>query len=461
MTTQTITNEPLFGTDGIRGTVGQFPMDETAIFKLGCALGHYFQTLQKPVKLVIGRDTRDSGALIERLLANGIHHFAQQTEIYSCSVIPTPGLSYVTRIGDFDYGIMITASHNPYTDNGIKIFSNSGEKIPQSMEKELETLFYAQTNKDYPVGMNQQTTIISDSTKTHNLYEQFLSAHGGEVPETRFNVVLDCANGATYQVAPALFKMLLPHLTIIHAAPDGKNINLNCGSTHTDSLAQHVKANHADLGIAFDGDGDRVLFVDNQGHLLDGDYILYVLAAYFLKTSADFKARPIVVGTVMANLGLEKALTTMGVAFTRTEVGDKYVYRELKQQNAFLGGEQSGHIVMSCFQPTGDGILTALYFLKALAFLSIHPDQVHQQFPVFPQVIKNITITHKKDLLHWETLQEMMMRFKEKYHEHSRLLIRYSGTEPKIRIMIESQYPEIIAEHLPRFEQEIRSRIGN
>jgi len=452
--------QKLFGTDGIRGLVGQFPFDDPSILKLGTTIGQYLHAAPKPCRIVIGRDTRSSGSSIERLLTTGILQQAAQTEIYSCSVIPTPGLSFVTRNGDFDYGIMITASHNPYTDNGIKIFNSRGEKISNTMEQELEHIFFNPCEAEQIPVQAIEPAIITDPAKTNQLYYQFLATHAQGIPGARFKVVLDCAHGATFQLAPRVFREVFPHLTVTHAAPDGRNINLHCGSTHTASLAQTVQALNADIGIAFDGDGDRVLFVDSHGHLLDGDFILYILAAYFLKTSQDFNNTKLVVGTVMANLGLEKALAQLGILFLRTEVGDKYVSSELKLRGAILGGEQSGHIVLPSFQPTGDGLLTALYFLKALATLDIHPSQVIEQFKVYPQVIKNIPITHKKDLQQWEQLQQMSTAFNEKYRDHSRLLIRYSGTEPIIRLMMESQHPHIIEENMTRFEQVIRSAIG-
>ncbi len=249
-------------------------------------------------------------------------------------------------------------------------------------------------------------------------------------------------------------------VTVIHAQPDGLNINRGSGSTDPEKLKEVVAAERADIGIAFDGDGDRVLFVDGSGHLLDGDHTLFLLASYFLETRTDFQHNRVVVGTVMGNLGFEKALQRLGVEFVRTGVGDKYVWREMQQRDAILGGEQSGHIILRRFQTTGDGILTALYFLKALAYLGMSPMEVAGQFNLFPQVLRNIEVREKRDLNGWDRLREITDRFNAAHGDNSRLLIRYSGTEPLLRVMIESEHPAVIEENMNKFEQLIRSTIG-
>jgi phosphoglucosamine mutase len=447
----------LFGTDGIRGEVGKFPLDKNSIIKLGQALGKKIDN--KPCKIVFGMDTRASGTDIEKSLIIGIRQAAPQVEIQSCHIIPTPGLALVTRDGDFDYGIMITASHNPYTDNGIKIFSSSGGKLNAAVEKELEDHFFSLNLKtDYQTDLNAETSQLIPAPA--NLYHDFLLSHAKDLQKVSIKVVLDCANGATYEAAPQVFTKTGIQATIIHNQPDGKNINLNCGSTEPDKLIEVVLANNADLGIAFDGDGDRVLFVDGQGHMLDGDHTLYLLSKFFLQTRDDFKQNPVVVGTVMSNLGAEKAINSIGVSFVRTDVGDKYVYRELQQRDAILGGEQSGHTILRCFQPTGDGILTALLFIKALLYLKIKPDELSNEITHFPQVLRNVKVTEKRDLASWGQLQQMIKEFENLHGANSRLSIRYSGTEPLLRLMMESEQIAVIDEYLGKFEKMVMDTIG-
>ena len=445
----------LFGTDGIRKAVGDFPLDDDSIVKLGRSIG----TLARDSKVIIGRDTRDSGENIEKLIGAGMMSGASgRCKVFSCGVIPTPGLSFVTDRGEFDYGIMITASHNPYTDNGIKIFGSDGEKIPETMENRLEDIFFQlETSRYSPVPLLP----YSGGIKT---YRDFLSSHATGLKEEwlgrgiKLGVVLDCANGATYEIAPRVFREAGIETAAVHSQPDGKNINRQCGSTHIEKLKEAVEAKNLHLGIAFDGDGDRVLFMDSKGRIIEGDHTLYIIAKYFLKTREDFNKT--VVGTVMENLALEKALDKSGIRYTRTPVGDKYVYREMKRRQAILGGEQSGHTILRSFQKTGDGILTALYFLKALAYLEVTPSEAFDQLVLYPQVMKNIRIREKKDLGNWQQLNRMIDTFNETYGNNSRLLIRYSGTEPKIRVMMESEHRSVIDENIGKFENLIQSTIG-
>jgi phosphoglucosamine mutase len=445
----------LFGTDGIRQQVGRFPLDDHSIAKLGRAIG----TLIPGSKIIIGRDTRESGQHIEALIAAGISSTSNQCRITRAGIIPTPGLSFITQHSDFDYGIMITASHNPYTDNGIKIFSGDGEKIPEKMESQLEDIFFR--SQDSWSSVPQKPPIKDTSPETTEGYRHFLSTHAANgITGTPLKIVIDCAHGATYEMAPLIFREAGLEPVIIHAEPDGKNINRECGSTHLEPLKKTLISQNADLGIAFDGDGDRVLFTDSSGRLLDGDYTLFMLSQYFLHTRTHKDFNKIVVGTVMGNLGLEKSLEQLGITYIRTPVGDRYVYREMKNRHSILGGEQSGHTILRSFQKTGDGILTALYFLKATAYLGIKPAELFEQLLLYPQVTKNIKIREKKDLGQWDQLNEMIAAFHSRYGNNSRLLVRYSGTEPKIRIMMESEHRAIIDENIGKFEHLIKSTIG-
>ena len=439
----------LFGTDGIRSEFGVFPLDRESIIKLGNVLSR----LLTGSRFVIGRDTRRSGEEIVKLLASGI---SRETAIVDGGVIPTPGLSYITGSGDYDYGIMITASHNPWTDNGIKIFKSDGEKIFEELERQLEDSFY---NTDRIEIFDRSELPAAENSKAG--YIDFLKrmAGGLSTPAGRpFNIIIDCANGATFKVAPGIFKETGFNIDVIADQPDGMNINLDCGSTHMDKLVQRVKTQQADLGIAFDGDGDRVLMVDARGNTLDGDHTLYLIAKYILETNNDFKK--VVVGTVLGNLGLENALREMGITYSRTGVGDKYVYEEMKQQGSILGGEQSGHTILRQFQCTGDGILTALYFLKALFYFNISPIDVFRELRLYPQKMVSLKVREKPDLKTWEPLNRMIDDFNQRYERDSRILIRYSGTEPRIRIMIESMDATVISENMAKFEEFIKTTIG-
>lgn len=452
----------LFGTDGIRKKVGEFPLDDPSILRLGRSFGRYLaRTLNtKDTSIVtIGMDTRDSGPGIASLLAAGINVESPGIQVTNCGVIPTPGLSYIVKHSDAVYGIMITASHNPFTDNGIKFFNSEGEKLPAAVEADLEAIFF--TPED-PFEIEQApVTDLIRQEKFQEPYIAFLNQHAARLNrENSLQIVLDCANGATYQIAPQVFREAGFDCSVIHALPDGQNINRQCGSTYLENLKKKVSIQSADIGIAFDGDGDRVLMTDQAGRTIDGDHILYILAQLFMQTRRDFAFNPMVVGTVMGNLGLELALKKKDIRYIRTDVGDKYVHRELKRRQAILGGEQSGHTIMRCFQETGDGILTALYFLEALTVLDIHPGEVFNLLTQYPQALINIPISERKDLETWEELKGMTARFNDTYGDNSRILIRYSGTESILRLMMESQDQSVIDESIGAFEALIRSRIG-
>jgi len=442
----------LFGTDGIRSTYGQYPLDRASVLKLGNAVGRVLWGS----RIIIGRDTRQSGETIMRLLSSGISGMSAKWDISDCGVIPTPGLSFITDHDDFDFGIMITASHNPWTDNGIKIFKGDGEKIPARLEQELEEVFF---NIGEPVEIEAAVEPVGDGAR--GIYRNFLSNVASQLDPIKvkeFKIVLDCANGAVFAEAPAIFKQAGFVPVVINDAPDGRNINRGCGSTDMAMLRQRVKEERADLGIAFDGDGDRVIMVDPEGDTLDGDHTLYLVARYLLETDHDFNK--VVVGTVMGNLGLEKALDQMGVQYARTPVGDKYVYEEMKKQQSILGGEQSGHTILRAFQRTGDGILTALFFLRALFHFEMTPGEVFRNLHLYPQVLKNILIREKRDLDQWDQLNDMIREFDARHGMNSRVLIRYSGTEPRIRVMLESEEQAVIHEYMRKFEYLIKLTIG-
>ncbi len=435
----------LFGTDGIRAVVGDFPFDDDSILRIGNSIGKLFIGSN----ILIGRDTRISGSFFEHLIASGI---AENANVSSCGIIPTPGLSYIVNHYNFDYGIMITASHNPYFYNGIKIFKSNGEKISEKKEKEIEDIFFSikQTS------MCDLNLIGKGDVKKE--YEEFLVREAGNIGDKKFKLVVDCANGATFEIAPNVFRKLGFETILINANPDGKNINLRCGSTDLEDLKKKTINENADLGIGFDGDGDRVIFVDNQGNILDGDYILFVLSEFLSKYEKDFNK--VVVGTIMSNLGLENALEKKGIDFLRTMIGDKNVYEEMKSYNSILGGEQSGHIILRNFQKTGDGILTSIFFIKSILTLGLKPSDVYKKLDLYPQKTVSVLVREKKLLEDWKELNDMIEKFNDKYGKYSRLLIRYSGTEPKIRIMIESKSIDVINKNMENFVSFIKSNIG-
>ena len=434
----------LFGTDGIRGMAGKFPLDEVTLIKLGQVIG----SLAANPRIAIGRDTRESGVAIEDHLARGL---AKKAQIYSSGVIPTPGLAYLTRKLGFHFGIMISASHNPYRDNGIKIFNRRGEKISASLENKISAEL--DTTKKTAPGRP-----VINSIDQYPGYMDFLLANGWNLTPGKTRIVLDCANGAASLIAPALFRRLGLNPLVSYAHADGRNINTGCGSTCPQTLKNLVVREKAGLGIAFDGDADRVIFADHEGQILTGDHTLYVMAQYLLCSEPLFNSQ--VVGTVMANLGLEKALVAKGIEFLRTDVGDHHVYRQMKKKGAILGGEPSGHIILKHLQTTGDGLLAALFFLKALDYFKWNSSDVCHQLCLFPQQIINIPVRCKKNLGRWKTLTQAKKEFQKRYGSQARLLIRYSGTEPMIRIMMEAQDVGVIENKLPFFASLIQNEIG-
>ncbi|MCK4835790.1 MAG: phosphoglucosamine mutase [Candidatus Aminicenantes bacterium] len=444
--------QELFGTDGIRSITGKYPLDQASLIKIGFCLGE----LWKGAKILVGRDTRESGENIVNQLAYGL---GKSTNLYCCEVIPTPGLSYVIGHSDYDYGIMITASHNPFVYNGLKLFQGNGEKTPGMLERRIEEIFFStklNNESEFYQEKIKQTNRVQ--TESQEKYEQFLVDNASELNTFKLKIVLDCANGATYRIAPELFKELDLDPIVINNQPDGRNINEKCGSTDLSHLKETVILNNADLGIAFDGDGDRVIFVDRDGFMLDGDYTLFLISNYLQKKNQLYNS--MVVGTVMSNLGLEEALSQRGIELVRTSVGDKNVYREMKEINSILGGEQSGHIILKNLQKTGDGILTALFFLKALAYFRLKVEEVKKEIIPFPQAYRNIALKEKKSLSEWDELNELVAHFNNQYGKNSRVVIRYSGTEPLIRVMMESKYQNIIDENFDLFVNLIESTIG-
>jgi len=427
----------LFGTDGIRGVAGEPPLDPNDVYRIGYCLTRYLAAASARPQLVIGRDTRVSGAWIEALLRRAIADAGGVPEM--CGVVSTPAVSYITRRTSADAGIMISASHNPYQDNGIKIFSSEGIKFNDAVEAELE-----QAIQSCPLGapngdaaaLREARFEPAQSPEYLDLYGAFLRSclpAGFRLDGLRLAV--DCAHGSLSYFAPAFLESLGAAVHPLHCRPDGCNINRDAGALHLSRLQEEVRTRHADLGVAFDGDADRAMFVDAAGHIHDGDDVLYLLARY-----GDFEgAPPVVVGTVMANLGLEVALERLGISLIRTAVGDRYVLEEMLRAGAVIGGEQSGHIIITRFARTGDGLLTALKVLEILARERDSLEDLSSPVKRFPQVLLNVRVREKVPFEDIEGLREMETACKESLGTRSRILLRYSGTEKLARVMVEGE----------------------
>ena len=447
---------PLFGTDGIRGEAGKFPLDAPTVSAIGFSLAqHLSKTTGKP-SIIIGRDTRESGDWLERALIEGATRAGGKC--LSAGVITTPGVAFLTRKLDADAGVVISASHNPYQDNGIKIFAPSGQKMDDSVEQVIEADIFAGVDPTHP----SSDTEAPAPEQEHGLQQEylaFLSDHiGAGLDLRKLKIVIDCANGASSALAPDLFKRLGADVVAINANPDGRNINLNCGSLHIDALCDRVVTENADLGVAFDGDADRSLFVDEKGNFVDGDATLWVLAGY-LQAHGRLNDDT-VVATVMSNIGLEIALRGAGIKLVRTDVGDKYVLDELLRLNASLGGEQSGHIILPELSLAGDGMITALSLIRALNDLEKSLGQMTAGFERYPQILLNVRVQEKRPFADLPSVQDAVRHVEEQLDNRGRLLLRYSGTEPLARVMIEGEHQHQIESFAEKIASAIKREIG-
>jgi phosphoglucosamine mutase len=417
-----------FGTDGIRGRVGDFPITPEFMLKLGWAAGMAFRK-QGKCRILIGKDTRISGYMFESALEAGLS--AAGADVMLLGPMPTPAIAYLTRTFHAEAGIVISASHNPHHDNGIKFFSGQGTKLPDEIELMIEELL----DQPMTVVESEQLGKVSRINDAAGRYIEFCKS---SVPTSTdfagLKVVVDCAHGAAYKVAPSVFRELGAQVTVLSAQPNGLNINDACGSTHIEALQAEVLAQHADLGIAFDGDADRVLMVDHSGAVVDGDELLYIIARDLLERD---KLQGGVVGTLMSNLGLELALAELGIPFVRAKVGDRYVIAELLARNWQLGGENSGHLV--CFQhtTTGDAIIAALQVLMALKHRGQTLGEARLGMQKCPQVLVNVRFAGGVDPLEHPSVQEASARVTEQMAGRGRVLLRKSGTEPLVRVMVE------------------------
>ncbi len=444
----------LFGTDGVRGRAGEYPLDHETVARLGAALVRAMKggDAARPLRFLVGRDTRESGEWIERELARGVH--SAGGEITTAGVIPTPAVAYVTRAMGFDAGIVISASHNPFEDNGIKVFSGKGEKFTESLEREVEAIIHDASwqvtgSADAPV----DRTDVVDAYIRHAL--RALPA-----PERlgRLRLAIDTANGATTTVAPALFERLGFDVVVLGAAPDGRNINLDCGSTHPEMLARTVRERGCRMGVAFDGDGDRAIFVDAAGKIVDGDAVLLMCGRH-MKAGGRLQGNAIA-ATVMSNIGLEIALRESDIELVRCAVGDKYVMEEMLKRGLSIGGEQSGHIIFSDHLFTGDGIATALAVLRVMADTGRELADLAGELVTYPQVLVNVRVRERRELASVPAIAAEMARVEQHLHGAGRLLVRYSGTEPLVRVMIEGKDQQQIHGWASSIAETVKEHLG-
>lgn len=452
----------LFGTDGMRGEAGKFPLDAATVEIVGASLAnHLKEKLSRAPLIVVGRDTRESGPWLEQALARGVR--AAGADLKSGGVITTPGVAYLTRSLSADAGVVISASHNSYEDNGLKVFAAQGRKLDEETERLIEKDIFSQTQTQDagPDGSNSLPS-SENAIEAKSLQSRYLDYLADEIGRglslAGIKLVIDCANGAASALAPALFERLGGEVVAINNTPDGRNINLNCGSLHTEQLQSQVVKQQADLGIAFDGDADRSLFVDAQGQLVNGDGSLWVLANY-LNARGEL-SRQAVVATVMSNVGLELALKSRGISLVRTDVGDKYVLDELLRSGATLGGEQSGHIILPKLSLAGDGLITTLCMLRVIAEEQKSLQQLTEGFQVFPQILVNVKVKKKLPFAEVSSINEASREIENELGSRGRLLLRYSGTEPLARVMIEGESQPQIENFARRLANVIEQTLG-
>ncbi len=420
----------LFGTDGIRGVAGTWPLDPPTVARIGAALVRAL-ALDRPARLLLGRDTRESGEWIERELARGAA--SQGATVLSAGVIPTPGVAYLTRSAGIDLGVVISASHNPFHDNGIKVFSGRGEKFGEDTERAIEAIV---ADPAWIVPASTEAHIETmDGIGPYLRHTAALAPRGDGLKGLR--VALDLANGATTTTAQRLFESVGCTVVLLGDAPDGRNINQACGSTHPAGLAAAVVAEGCRLGVAFDGDGDRAILIDHRGFVVDGDALLLMLGAHYQQQGR--LTGNTVVATVMSNIGLEIALRKRGIAMVRTPVGDKHVMEEMLRHGYVVGGEQSGHVILAEHLFTGDGMATALAVMRVMVETGRELADLAAELVAYPQTLVNVRVRERVDVDSVPSVADAMARVRAALDDRGRLLVRYSGTEPLLRIMIEGE----------------------
>ena len=435
----------LFGTDGIRGVAGSPPLDAPTVYSVGFALGEW-SLRHGERRVLIGRDTRESGPELAAIVARGLKDAG--AEPVSAGVVTTPAVAFLTRTGPFSAGVMISASHNPYYDNGLKVFAHDGFKLPDIEEAALERRIF-EILPDAPEKL--QRFPVADVPGLAGKYlEYLLESAGGSL--SGLSVVVDCAHGASFRLAPPLFRSLGARVTEMACAPDGRNINDGCGALHVEGLRQRVLDEDADFGAAFDGDADRCILVSRSGKVLDGDHVL-LIAGKALRPRA-------VVATVMSNLGLERALAASGIGLLRTAVGDRYVLEEMLRQDLPLGGEQSGHVIFRQFSTTGDGLLTALRVAAIAREAGATLDELTRELVVYPQILVNVRFRQKRPLEELDRVQEEIRATRDEFGEAGRVLVRFSGTEPLARVMVEGPDKARVEQRARRIAAAIEAELG-
>jgi phosphoglucosamine mutase len=445
----------LFGTDGIRAVAGEAPLDSPTIYAVGAALASSLKALHPVPRVLLGADTRESGPWISAVISAGLR--SAGAEVLNAGVITTPGVAYLTRKHQLAAGVVISASHNPWQDNGIKVIGGDGYKLPDTTEMEIEAEIFRRLKQPLPPDLEAQNAPPVEKAFRVE-YEDFLR---NVVPQLNLDgrkIVIDCANGAAALIASELFPALGGDIHLTHISPNGRNINENCGALHPEVVARETKDLGADLGITFDGDADRALFADAHGRVVNGDGVMLMM-------SRDMQAKSelagdLVVATTMSNMGLEAALRASGIRMLRAPVGDKYVLEMMQAHQASLGGEQSGHILFLRRSTTGDGLLTALLVLDLLARSGKPLHELLSDLRVFPQVIVNVRVREKRPLDQIPAVVESIQQAETDLNGNGRVVVRYSGTEALARVMIEAESEQQMREHADRIAQAIRVEIG-
>ncbi len=443
----------LFGTDGVRGIAGRYPLDGNTVWNLGFSLGKVLEPPEGSCRVVLGEDTRESSAWISRTLAAGLR--LAGADVLYAGVITTPGVAFLTRHHRLTAGVVVSASHNPYEDNGIKVLSSQGTKLPEALELEIERGL-ATCRPSAPAAAIPDLKPLPELT---DHYVEHLCRLGqGDVDLAGYRVVADCAHGAASRVIPLVLKKLGIAARILNAEPNGRNINVGCGSLHPKTMADETQSSRADLGVAFDGDADRAIFATGSGRIADGDHVLFAVAPHFEKRGL-LKGRA-VVGTLMTNMALELALAREGIGLKRTAVGDKYVLEEMLRSGINLGGEPSGHLIFGDLSLAGDGIITLTQMLRLMAETRSSLDRLIEGLTLFPQVIRNVRVREKPPMESIPELSDAIRNCRREFGDRGRVVVRYSGTEPLARVMVEGERAEAVERHAARIAALIDAALG-
>ena len=446
----------LFGTDGVRGKVNEYPMTPEMALQIGQAVAHVLRRNKHTLRVVIGKDTRLSGYMLESALVSGITSMGGDAILIG--PLPTPGIAFITNNMDADAGIVISASHNPYEDNGIKIFTKGGFKLSDEQEQAIEDLILSGTLSDHVVPSDR----VGRATREEDALGRYIVFLRHTFPKDLslegLKIVLDCANGATYKIAPTLFREMRADVLALNISPDGRNINLNCGAISPDLLAEKVVERKAHLGLAFDGDGDRLIAVDELGNLVSGDKILAVCSC-FLKSRNCLK-NDLLVHTVMSNLGLSKALERLGIKGFTAQVGDRSVLEAMLAHGSVLGGEDSGHLIFLDHHTTGDGILSALQLLAVMIYEGKSLSELAAVMDTFPQLTINVPVQSKPDLSAIPEIARVIQSAEDSLGDQGRVLVRYSGTQSLCRVMVEGPTEDITAFHASAIAEVVKAKLN-